>query len=278
MALQPILDPCCGAKMMWFDKQNQRALFGDVRSESHTLCDGRALEIKPDLVMDFTALPFDDETFRLVVFDPPHLIYAGEKSWLRKKYGRLNAQWRESLKKGFAECFRVLKPEGILIFKWNESQIKIKGGDMSVLREIGIIARALDSIANIEFRDIELARGQYLYLVRIAENPGIIQEELSELLKVDRSTVARSVKKLEAKGLVQQKAAKDNKKNKEWFVTEKGETLYPFILSENDYSEETSLQGFSQAEVQALEKMLVRVRENITGDWEAVKKGQKRNY
>jgi putative methyltransferase, putative len=126
MALKPILDPCCGAKMMWFDKQNQRALFGDVRSESHTLCDGRALEIKPDLVMDFTALPFDDETFRLVVFDPPHLIYAGEKSWLRKKYGRLNAQWRESLKKGFAECFRVLKPEGILIFKWNESQIKIK--------------------------------------------------------------------------------------------------------------------------------------------------------
>ena len=126
MALQPILDPCCGAKMMWFDKQNQRALFGDVRSESHTLCDGRALEIKPDLVMDFTALPFDDETFRLVVFDPPHLIYAGEKSWLRKKYGSLNAQWRESLRKGFAECFRVLKPEGILIFKWNESQIKIK--------------------------------------------------------------------------------------------------------------------------------------------------------
>ena len=149
---------------------------------------------------------------------------------------------------------------------------------MSVLREIGIIARALDSIANIEFRDIELARGQYLYLVRIAENPGIIQEELSELLKVDRSTVARSVKKLEAKGLVQQKAAKDNKKNKEWFVTEKGEKPYPFILAENDYSEETSLQGFSQAEVQALEKILVRVRENITGDWEAVKKGQKRNY
>ena len=149
---------------------------------------------------------------------------------------------------------------------------------MSVLREIGIIARALDSIANIEFRDIELARGQYIYLVRIAENPGIIQEELSELLKVDRSTVARSVKKLEAKGLVQQKAAKDNKKNKEWFVTKTGEKLYPFILAENDYSEETSLQGFSQAEVQALEEMLVRVRENITGDWEAVKKGQKRNY
>jgi len=161
---------------------------------------------------------------------------------------------------------------------YNNFKSKFKGGDMSVLREIGIIARALDSIANIEFRDIELARSQYLYLVRIAENPGIIQEELSELLKVDRSTVARSVKKLEAKGLVQQMSAKDNRKNKKWFVTEKGAALYPFILAENDYSEKTSLQGFSQAEIQALEEMLVRVRENITGDWEAVKKGQKRNY
>lgn len=149
---------------------------------------------------------------------------------------------------------------------------------MSILREIGIIARALDSIANIEFRDIDLARGQYLYLVRIAENPGIIQEELSDLLKVDRSTVARSVKKLESKGLVEQRPAANNLKNKEWFVTEKGAALYPLILAENEYSEQVALEKFSETERKELEKLLVRVRENITKDWELVKKGQKRNY
>ena len=85
---------------------------------------------------------------------------------------------------------------------------------MNILREIGIIARALDSIANIEFRDLNLARGQYLYLVRIAEQPGIIQEELSELLKVDRSTVARSVKKLEERGLIRQRPMGENLKTK----------------------------------------------------------------
>ena len=85
---------------------------------------------------------------------------------------------------------------------------------MSILREIGIIARALDSIANIEFRDLDLARGQYLYLVRIAEQPGMIQEELSEVLKVDRSTVARSVKKLEERGLIQQRPRSENLKTK----------------------------------------------------------------
>lgn len=54
-----------------------------------------------------------------------------------------------------------------------------------ILREIGMIARALDSISNIEFKDLDLTRGQYLYLVRIYENPGIIQEKLAEMIKVD---------------------------------------------------------------------------------------------
>ena len=46
-----------------------------------------------------------------------------------------------------------------------------------ILRDLGKIARALDSIANIEFKEFSLTRGQYLYLVRIYENPGIIQEK-----------------------------------------------------------------------------------------------------
>lgn len=111
--------------MMWFDQQDQRALFGDIRSEEHTLCDGRAFNITPDLNMDFRDMPFADESFRLVVFDPPHLRRAGRDSWLRAKYGILGDDWKEDLQRGFAECFRVLKPEGILIFKWNETQVPV---------------------------------------------------------------------------------------------------------------------------------------------------------
>lgn len=149
---------------------------------------------------------------------------------------------------------------------------------MKVLREIGIIARALDSIANIEFRDLELARGQYLYLVRIGEHPGIIQEELSDLLKVDRSTVARSVKKLADKGFIRELNDHSNKKIKKWILTEKGQALYPFILAEHDYSEKAALKGFSQTEILQFEKWLEKMSENVAADWELVKKGQKRNY
>jgi len=120
-----ILDPCCGSKMFWFDKDNTDVIFGDIRKENHILCDDRKLIIKPDVRMSFDALPFTNDLFSMVVFDPPHLVNVGENSWTYKKYGRLPADWQTLIANGFAECFRVLAKGGTLIFKWNETQIPV---------------------------------------------------------------------------------------------------------------------------------------------------------
>lgn len=146
------------------------------------------------------------------------------------------------------------------------------------LREIGMIARDLDSISNVEFKEFNLTKGQYLYLVRIVEQPDIIQEALSDLIMVDRTTVSRAVKKLIADGLVEKQNDPDNLKIKHLRATEKGCAIYQVIKRENDYSEAVALQGFSNAEVQRLNAMLIRMRENVAADWNAVKKGQHRNY
>ena len=146
------------------------------------------------------------------------------------------------------------------------------------LREIGMIARALDSISNVEFKEFNLTKGQYLYLVRIVEQPDIIQEALSELIMVDRTTVSRAVKKLIADGLVEKQDNPGNLKIKHLRATEKGRAIYQVIKRENDYSEAVALQGLSDAEVQQLNAMLTRMRENVAADWNAVKKGQHRNY
>jgi ubiquinone/menaquinone biosynthesis C-methylase UbiE len=121
-----IIDVCCGSKMFWFDKNNPATVFMDIRELEDTLCDGRKLFIKPDIIGDFKDIPFSDNTFKLAVFDPPHLLKVGESSWLAKKYGKLSESWKDDIKQGFEECMRVLQPHGILIFKWNEEQIKIK--------------------------------------------------------------------------------------------------------------------------------------------------------
>lgn len=147
-----------------------------------------------------------------------------------------------------------------------------------ILREIGMIARALDSISNIEFKEHDLTKGQYLYLVRICENPGMIQEKLAEMIKVDRTTAARAIKKLEINGFIEKKEDKHNKKIKKLFPTEKGKGIYPFIKRENDYSNTVALEGLSEREVETISDLLQRVRKNVEKDWEFVKKGNKRNY
>lgn len=129
-----VLDPCCGGRMMWFDRQNPDVVFGDRRSETLTVTDNsrgnasglRTIRIEPDTLLDFRALPYPDGSFKLVAFDPPHLVQAGPRSWLAAKYGKLSEDWREDLRAGFSECFRVLASDGVLVFKWNETQVKLR--------------------------------------------------------------------------------------------------------------------------------------------------------
>lgn len=123
--MKRVLDACCGSRMFYFDRQNQDVLYADKRELETTLCDGRALLVKPDILMDFRDMPFDDNTFKVVVFDPPHLNYAGTGSWLVQKYGVLPRDWTEYLQQGFNECMRVLETDGLLVFKWCEEQIKL---------------------------------------------------------------------------------------------------------------------------------------------------------
>lgn len=111
--------------MFWFNKTHPDVLFSDIREEDLLLCDGRRMQVAPDIVADFRNLPFPDSAFKLVVFDPPHLENLGKSSWMAKKYGVLSLDWRADIKQGFCECFRVLRPDGILVFKWNETRIKV---------------------------------------------------------------------------------------------------------------------------------------------------------
>lgn len=122
-----VLDACCGSKMFWFNKSDPNVVYQDNRKFETNLCDGRKLIINPDHIGDFRHMDFEDNQFSLIIFDPPHLLRAGKDSWLATKYGKLNRDsWKEDIKKGFEECWRVLDYNGTLIFKWNEDQIKLK--------------------------------------------------------------------------------------------------------------------------------------------------------
>jgi SAM-dependent methyltransferase len=126
--MKKILDPCCGGKMFYPNKNDSRVLFCDIRRlPKRKMSNGGCFEVAPDMLADFTALPFGDNKFSLVIFDPPHL-FCGKKSFMYMKYGTLEyfGKWKTDLTKGFTECFRVLRPAGTLIFKWSDNDIPLK--------------------------------------------------------------------------------------------------------------------------------------------------------
>ena len=135
---------------------------------------------------------------------------------------------------------------------------------VDILRSIGVIARSLDSISNIEFKQYDLTKGQYIYLARIYENPGIIQEKVAEMIKVDRTTAARAIKKLENNGFIVRKQAPDNKKEKKLYVTKKGEETYPILSREENYSNEVALSGLSDSQKKQVFELLEVVEKNIS--------------
>ncbi len=121
-----ILDACCGGKMFWYKKDLPFVVYQDIRTERKEYSGGRIITIQPDKIGDVTKMDYEDETFDMVIFDPPHLIHVGENSWLNIKYGHLPTDYKEFMKKAFEECFRVLKENGTLVFKWSENQITFK--------------------------------------------------------------------------------------------------------------------------------------------------------
>lgn len=133
LGFPPVLDVCCGPRMMWFNKADERAVYHDIRNvdvatkPNAAYRNGKVFSIRPDFCGSYVSLGFPDNTFWHVVFDPPHFIETDPNSrmLMRVQYGQLADGWRDEIKLGFSECFRVLKPQGTLVFKWCEYDVPI---------------------------------------------------------------------------------------------------------------------------------------------------------
>jgi len=121
-----ILDATCGFKGIWFQKNHPFVTFMDKRNGKYYFITPsgkkKCTKVNPDIVSEWKDAPFPDNYFDMVIFDPPHII-RGEKTTgkLILDYGKLNCKtWEQELKVGIKKLFKILKPEGTFILKWNE--------------------------------------------------------------------------------------------------------------------------------------------------------------
>lgn len=119
-----------------------------------------------------------------------------------------------------------------------------------IIEEIKVIARCLDALSNILYKEFQLSKGQYLYLIQICEHPGMIQEKIAEVIKVDRTTAARAIKKLEINELIKRVGDRENRKIKKLFPTVKGKEIYKLMEKKEPDFNTSALQSINIEEQQ----------------------------
>lgn len=112
-----VLDLTSGHRKLWVGKSSEGVLFLDKRKE-----------VKPDLVASNAFLPFQDEVFCGIVYDPSHILKGGgyfPKTTFARRYGywKNKSEFLRNLEAVNVEAARVLDIDngsGRLLVHWTE--------------------------------------------------------------------------------------------------------------------------------------------------------------
>lgn len=143
--------------------------------------------------------------------------------------------------------------------------------DNFILREVGMLSRAIQSISDIKYKEINLQRGQFIFLTRVCENPGINQIALSNLLKVDKATTTKAIQKLWDEGYVNKERDALDKRMWRLFPTEKAQAVYPMIIQEENRNIAICFNRFAESEKRLVYELVKRMREDIDDEWKKLK-------
>ena len=143
--------------------------------------------------------------------------------------------------------------------------------ECKVLRFVGSLSRSINSKADIKYKQFNLQKGQYMFLTRVCENPGINFVNLSNILKVDKTTTTKAVKKLIDIGYLDKQQDTRDKREYKLTPTKKALEIYEFIIEEESKQLKICFKDFSEEEKQMATKLIKRMSENIEEYWLDIK-------
>jgi len=143
--------------------------------------------------------------------------------------------------------------------------------DNYILREIGTLSRCIHTISDTKFKELNLQKGQFIFLTRVCENPGINQIDLSNLLKVDKTTTTKAIQKLIATGYIRK--TRDDLDKRMWrlYAEKKGLEIYPLVIEEENRNIAVCFTNFTEEEKESVQQLVKKMRQNIENKWKILK-------
>ncbi|HEX3077701.1 MAG TPA: MarR family winged helix-turn-helix transcriptional regulator, partial [Lachnospiraceae bacterium] len=153
--------------------------------------------------------------------------------------------------------------------------INLQKLERNILREIGTITRCINSISDMTYKDIHLQKGQFIYLIRVCETPGVNQIDLSNLLKVDKTTTTKAIQKLIKEGYIERRWDSTDKRIWRLYPLPRALNAYEFITNRENLSNKYYFNDFQDGEAETLLNLLAKLRRSIETDWVKGKKERK---
>ena len=127
---------------------------------------------------------------------------------------------------------------------------------------ISIINRGKFIFLNNRLRPLDLSAGQFPVLMLLYKEQNIMQETLVRHYHLDKGTIARAVKKLEAAGYLRRIVDPTNRRAVRLFLTEKGEGVVPYLKEIHAEWDERVFTGLSAQERDTIRNLMHRIGQN----------------
>lgn len=134
-----------------------------------------------------------------------------------------------------------------------------------------MLSRCIHSISDIKFKELDLQKGQFIFLTRVCENPGINQIDLSNLLKVDKTTTTKAIQKLIDTGYIRKTRDDVDKRMWRLYAQKKGLEIYHLVIEEENRNIAICFNDFTGQEQEAVLLLVKKMRQNIENSWKMIK-------
>lgn len=145
-------------------------------------------------------------------------------------------------------------------------------------KSMSIIYRYRQILINHKLKPYGLGSGQHIFLLNIALNEGISQKELTNLIKIDKATTAKALKKLEEHGYIYRQCDDHDRRYNQLFLTEKGHETLPTITHILNEITQELVQGMDEEECQQFTQSLNKILDNAIGAIDAMRQESKCKY
>ncbi len=142
-----------------------------------------------------------------------------------------------------------------------------------IYREIGALSRMIQTMSDISFKTVNLQKGQFMFITRICENPGLNHAQLTQLLHIDKGTTTKAVQKLIRSGYIEKRQDGLDNRMLRLYPTEAAKKIYEKLIEKEEHFISGTFCNFSKEEQKQVTGLVKKMRANIEDEWMKGKKG-----